>query len=408
MVNNARHNLHHWTVGVFLAQRSLSRGNIGTVVMTIFMLALIFVNLIFLTSIIQGFSVTANQQIIDTTTGEILVEPSSGDNYTNHSAQVVHDLDLVAAVQQISPRTNFSAELDFNSKQGSYRGIAVSPEAEAAVTTVAQQLTTGRWLRPNDTNAIVIGKQVAGAPGAELYAYSLKGVGLNDVVTLKYTNGFKKDYTVVGIYNTNFVQADNRFFISQHEYDTLFPELKNHSSEFALKLASGADVDTTVKAIRQLNISDHIRTWRDTAGLTASFTNSFDIINYIVSFVAIIVAGITIFIVMYVDVINRRKQIGILRAIGISELAIAISYILRALFYAIIGISLGFIIFKLILVPMFITRPLKLPIGNVSLTITNSILYIRASSIIIVSLLGAYIPIARTLHMRIIDAIWGE
>lgn len=400
--------LHHWSVGFFLAYRSLTRGNLGTIVMTIMMLALIFINLIFLTSIINGVTVTTNTQIIDTTTGEILVETGSDDSSISNSAQAEQDLGLIPGVKQLSARTNFSAELDFESKQGSYRGIAIQPDREAVVTTVAQQLTAGRWLTPDDTNAVVLGSQVAGKPNGELYAYSLKGVQVGDVVTMKYTTGLKKDYTVVGIFNSDFVQSDNRFFISQHEYDILFPQLKNHSSEFALRLLPNTDLASTVQAIHQLNISDNIRTWEDTAGIAASFTKSFQIVNYVVSFVAIIVAGITIFIVMYVDVINRRKQIGILRAIGISELAIAISYILRALFYASIGVVLGFIVFKVLLIPVFTKTPLHLPIGNVSLAIENSVLYVRAWSIIIVSFLGAYIPIARTLRMHIIDAIWGE
>jgi putative ABC transport system permease protein len=131
-------------------------------------------------------------------------------------------------------------------------------------------------------------------------------------------------------------------------------------------------------------------------------------VNFIVSVVALIVAGITVFIVMYVDVINRRKQIGILRAIGITETAIAISYLLRALCYAITGVVLGFILFQGIVVPLFIRYPLHLPLGDVSLVIDQPILYVRACALMIVSFLGAYIPIQRTLRMRIIQAIWGE
>ncbi|MFA5995193.1 MAG: FtsX-like permease family protein [Patescibacteria group bacterium] len=398
----------HWLVGIFLAWRSISRGNVGTLVMTILMLSLIFINLIFLTSIINGVTVTANKQIIEAITGEIFIEAKTGDSYLTKAKQIERDLRLITNVQHVSPRTGISTELDFAGKSGSYRGMAINPNKEAAVTTVAQHMVTGRWLTTADTNAIVLGSQIAGKPKGELFAYSLKGVQVGDIITLKFTNGFAKDFNVVGIFDNDFVQADNRFFINQTEHDTLFPNLKDNVTEFGMKLTPNANLAAAVTAINELDISDNVRTWEDAAGITASFTKSFDIVNFIVSFVAIIVAGITIFIVMYVDVINRRKQIGILRAIGITETAIAISYILRAIFYAIIGIILGFIAFKLLIIPLFITKPLHLPIGNVSLSIDNSLLYMRALSILVVAFLGSYIPIQRTLRMRIIDAIWGE
>jgi putative ABC transport system permease protein len=109
-----------------------------------------------------------------------------------------------------------------------------------------------------------------------------------------------------------------------------------------------------------------------------------------------------------VDIVNRRKQIGILRAIGITELAIAISYLVRAMVYSVIGIVVGIVLFKFCIMPLFITHPLRLPIGSVNLIIDNVLLYLRACAIIIASFLGTYIPIRSTLRMHIIDAIWGE
>lgn len=400
--------LRTWSVGIFLTVRSLTRGNKSTTIMTIFMMAMIFVNLIFLTSIINGLNATAYRQIIEVVTGEVLVEAPAGQTVISQ-AQDVHDQLLqVENVEQVSTRINFSAELEQNGEQGSYRGIAIDPDEEKQVTTVADHMIAGRFLQPDDTNAIVMGIQIAGAENIELEAYSLKDVQVGEMVTLKLTNGFSKEYEVVGIFDTDFVQSDNRFFVSQHEYQSLAPEFTDKASEFAVKLRPDADLDQVVGDMNRLGIDFSVRTWKDTAGIVESFTSSFDIVNFIVSMVAIIVAGITIFIVMYVDVVNRRKQIGILRAIGIAEQSIAISYLLRALLYAAAGVIVGMLLFKFIIMPMFVRTPLQLPVGNVSLVIDNTLMYVRACALLLVSFLGAYIPIQRALRMHIIDAIWGE
>lgn len=397
-----------WRVGTFLAWRSLTRGNIGTSVMTVVMMALIFINLIFLTSIINGLTATAFKQIIETLTGEILVEAPAGELFIDHAGAAERELRLIDGVTHVSPRINVSVELEHDGEMGSYRGVAVDPSKEASVTTVEDHLIAGRFLRSDDTNAIILGVQIAGGENVELFAYSLKNVQVEDVVEMKFTNGMSKEYEVVGIFDSDFVQADNRFFLTQTEYFSLFPQQRRVASEFAVRIAVDAPLEATAAAITDTGITDNVRTWKETAGLVESFTKSFDVVNFIVSVLALIVAGVTIFIVMYVDVVNRRRQIGILRAIGIVESSIAISYLLRALLYASVGVVLGMLLFQFAIMPVFVRRPLHLPVGNVSLVVDATTMYVRAFALLLVSFLGAYIPVQKTLRMHIINAIWGE
>lgn len=396
-----------WQVGWFLTIRSLARGNIGTSVMTICMMALIFVNLIFATSLINGLTVTAHRQIIDTLTSDVLIEPDPGATYIQPTRQIIHDLMNIPGVSGVTARLNFSAEVKHNEDEGSYRGVAINPDTEARVMALADHIAAGRMLLPTDRNGVLVGIQVAGGKDVLMNAYSLKGVHVGDVVTVRYSSGFEKDYTVIGIVDYDFVQADNRFFISEQEYMSLFPEYRNHASEISIDAAPGVTEQAIVNQIKDRGIAKTVRTWQDTAGIVESFTASFDIVNFVLSIVALIVAGITIFIVMYVDVVNRRRQIGILRAIGISENSIAISYLLRAVLYAISGVIVGMALFRFGVMPLFANRPLLLPLGQVRPSIEMNIMYVRALALLLVSFLGAYIPVQRALRMHIIDAIWG-
>ncbi|OGY85392.1 MAG: hypothetical protein A2233_05015 [Candidatus Kerfeldbacteria bacterium RIFOXYA2_FULL_38_24] len=397
-------------VGVFLTVRSITRGSIGTTVMTVFMMAMIFMNLIFLTAIINGLTNTAQKQIINTLTGHVLVEAPAGELYMPRANYVYQQLLDVPGVQNISARTNFSAEITISGEQGSYRGVAIDPAQEAMVTTVAEHIVSGRYLKNDDTNKLILGNQVAGDKNndVEMQAYSLKGAQVGDWVNLQFSNGRSQRFEVVGIFDTDFVQADNRFFISQQEFFALFKEYKNHASEFAVKITPTADVNTVADDIKALPLKIKTRTWKETAGIVDSFTSSFDMVNVIVSFAGLLVAGITIFIVMYIDVINRKRQIGILRAIGITENSIALSYLMRALLYAFFGVILGMLIFKFAIIPLFLQHPLKLPVGQVSLMIAYSLMYVRALALFVVAFLGSYIPIQRVLRMHIIEAIWGK
>ena len=62
-------------VAFFLASRLIARGNKGTLALTITIIAMVFVNLIFLPSIIPGIVVLFNQQNIDYSYGNLVIEP---------------------------------------------------------------------------------------------------------------------------------------------------------------------------------------------------------------------------------------------------------------------------------------------------------------------------------------------
>ena len=58
----------------FLAWKSIQRGNTGTLVFSILIIAMVFVNLVFLPSIIAGVVVTFNTQSINFNYGNVVIE----------------------------------------------------------------------------------------------------------------------------------------------------------------------------------------------------------------------------------------------------------------------------------------------------------------------------------------------
>src|SRR6185295_15628837 len=84
----------------------------------------------------------------------------------------------------------------------------------------------------------------------------------------------------------------------------------------------------------------------------------------VIGLIGIAVASITIFIVIFINAVTRRKYIGIMKGIGISERAIEISYIIQSIFYAVLGGLLGMIIVYALLVPFFDAYPLNFPFSD--------------------------------------------
>jgi putative ABC transport system permease protein len=106
--------------------------------------------------------------------------------------------------------------------------------------------------------------------------------------------------------------------------------------------------------------------------------------------------------------INKRRQIGIERAIGITAPTIIISYQIRALFYTIIGSGLGAITFLFVVVPIERIYPFKIPYGNVYLQINYKFMLLNAAILLVVAIISALMPAWKTIRISIIDAIWGN
>ncbi len=71
---------------------------------------------------------------------------------------------------------------------------------------------SGSYLEEDDTDGIIIGRQIAGND-VELNAFSFKSVGIGDKVLLA-SGSISKEFTVRGIFYTKYIQSEQRAFIT--------------------------------------------------------------------------------------------------------------------------------------------------------------------------------------------------
>ncbi|MBM4445919.1 MAG: ABC transporter permease [Chloroflexi bacterium] len=396
-------------VAIFLALKSIVKGNVGVIILTIFMLILVTMNLLFVPGLISGATVSMNAILIKTYSGDIIIEPEGDDNVISHADDLIASIESVDGVVAASARNNINAYITFEDERVSCVVTGIEPAREKAVFEVAECLIEGRYLDSRDRGQILLGVQLAGADleDIELYSSSLRHVHAGDKVVVTYSNGPEKQYTAKGIFDTGFIQTDMQAFVTELEFNSVMPNMNNKASSIRVKLEDGADPEIVIERIASLRDGLDFQTWDETAGLVESMTDSFTLINQILNVVNYLVAGITVFIVTYVDVINRRRQIGIQRAIGIKSNSITISYLIRALFYAVVGLIIGILAFKYLIIPIEARHPFEFPFGPAYLTTRTAYTARMAFILLVVSLAAAFIPVWRVMRIKILDAIWG-
>jgi putative ABC transport system permease protein len=396
-------------VAFFLARKAVLKGNIGITVLTIVMLSLVAMNLLFVPGLMNGIIESANTIMIKTYSADIIVEAEGDNPYISHTRELMDQIQRLDGVAAVAARNLISGDISYDEIHMTCSIVGIDPEMDRKVFEISKFVIEGSYLEPRDRDKIMLGVQIAGndRTNLELYSSSLRKVHAGDKVKVTFGNGQKKQYEVKGIVETKFLQTDVQAFITDVEFQSLVPTAKGKATSIRVKLNDARNPEQIIPGISALQPGLKFKTWSEVAGIVKSMNDSFAMINQILNVINILVAGITVFIVTYVDVVNRRRQIGIQRAIGIKPHSITISYILRALFYAVIGLIGGNLLYRYVILPLEAKHPFSFPFGDAYLVVDPFVTVRVTILLLIVALVAAYIPVWRIMRKSILDSIWS-
>ena len=396
-------------VASFLAFTSIKKGNVGIVLLTILVLVLVTLNLLFVPSLLEGLVWGANDKLVNTYAGDIIIESASDNPLVCDVDHLIAKIEAMDGVVVATPRNSLGAAISIENERTNCVVYSIRPEKERVAFEIDESMMEGTYLEANDLDEILLDIQLAGAdkPDIELYSRSLKTIHAGDTILVAYANGIEKRYKVKGIFYTEFMQTDLQALVSEREFKAIYPLIGDRAASIRVKIADKADAATIVEQISHTRDGLRILTWEDYAGIVRSMTNSFKVINTILNVVNLLVAGITVFIVTYIDVTNRRRQIGIQRAIGITQSSIALAYLARAVFYAIVGSILGSLAFVYVVTPVEASYPFHFPFGDVYLFTGFSDVARTAFILVCASMVAAFVPVWMAVRIKILDAIWG-
>jgi putative ABC transport system permease protein len=397
----------------FLAYTSIKRGSKGTLMMTILIMTLAYVNIVFISSIFGGIVEAMNNESINNQYSNIVIEPAIDERYINNK-EAMQLIDTLPGVVGSSKHYNDKAFISYDEykdrkdiKSGNWVIKSVDIDDEIKVTQIHESIIKGSYLDSTDRDEIILGKEIAGGQGGGLEHLSLGGILIGDKIDVRFSNNIKRTYTVKGIFSVKNTQVDQMAFVTKKEMESVL-NVHNLASEVLVKIENTGDEDDYIKDIKMLGLHDEdIKKWDELMGFTSSASKSFTMISVILGVIGTIVAGVTIFIIIFVSVVNKRKQIGILKAIGMMENTIILSFVIQALFYGVIGVILGASVILFILRPLFITNPLDFPVGWVSLKVTFNIIRISNISLLLASLIGGFFPAFRGAKESILKSIWS-
>jgi putative ABC transport system permease protein len=392
----------------FLGLRSLQRGSIGSLVMTVVIVGMVFTNMIFLPSVITGAINLFVEQTIEYQSGDVLIQPKE-------DAEVIEDLeDLLARVNRVpgvlraAPHNNIGGVMKFKGSRLAGSVIAIRPRDEVLVTGVSKTIRDGQYLGEGDTGVVIIGNYVAGHKDkSEDLMPSLGGVRAGDSIDIEFTNGVVRTYRVKGVFETKSYMADQAVFITWEELESIKGQQVEQATEVLIRTVPGEDAEEVKLSLIGMGIQEQIKTWHDLLGKAfAQVVQSYGVINNISTIVSIVIAIVVVFIVIMIKTLNNKRQIGILKAIGIHRTTITYSYVFQVIILAIMGIIFGlFILFAMD--RYFAVYPIVFPDGDIRPAFTLADIVSNAILLFISSAIAGFIPAWLIAREEILTAMRG-
>jgi ABC-type antimicrobial peptide transport system permease subunit len=178
-----------------------------------------------------------------------------------------------------------------------------------------------------------------------------------------------------------------------------------------MRLKPGIDPVTVKEALIRDGFGEYgkVQTFEDAQPkFLKDITATFALLGNAIGSIGLAVASITIFIVIFINAITRRKFIGIMKGIGIRGDVIEISYIFQSIFYALCGSAIGMLLVFGVLVPFFNAHPINFPFSDGILVATLSGTLLRVALLLVTTIIAGYIPARMIVRKNTLDSILGR
>lgn len=409
-------------VGFFLALRQIRRSSKATTALIIFVMTLTFLNLVVVRGVLVGLVEGINQVYKEVSTGDIFISNLPKKDYIENSQSVINIIDSLPWVTAYTPRYIESGrvEADYkikiretdksNSAGGAVAGI--NPILEENTTHLSSKMVEGEFLSPNDSDYVVLGasllKKYVPVDSASFSFLENVGPGTKVRVTVGQVT---REFTVKGILKSKADEADMRVYMLDTTLRSLIGRTDYNVDEIAIKIQPGVDPYLVKEALIRSGVGETARVQTYEEGVpkfVQDIKNTFALLGNVVGSISLVVASITIFIVIFVNAITRRKYIGILKGIGIGSKAIEIAYVFQSVFYAALGIGIGLVILYGILVPFIAAHPIKFPFSDGILVAEYSATALRVVLLCLATVVAGYIPARIVVKKNTLDSILGR
>jgi putative ABC transport system permease protein len=409
-------------LGILLGFRQVQRASLWTTLLIIFVMMFTFLNLIAVSGVLVGLIVGAERAVRENAYGDIVISARNEENNILETPTILRELSHYPEITAYSVRYTGGGELEGNYKErrdlsierdvASVQVTGIDLALEDKMTGLSDLIVEGEYLDPHEEGRILIGVYYA-SQYAEQYGdifETIEDVHPGDTVRLT-VGDISKEFVVKGIVESKVDEVNLNTFIPEREFRRLFGRLDQNADSIVVRLKNPDDNARIKESLLLSGLGSYakIQTFEESVPkFLADIKNTFNLLGAFIGSIGIVVASITIFIIIFINALSRRRHIGILKGIGVEAHAIEIAYVLQAAFYALVGSLLGALLTYGVLIPYFDANPIKFPFSDGVLVAEPVGTFYRFLILFVITLIAGYLPAKLITRQNTLNAILGR
>lgn len=408
-------------IGWFLALRALRRASLWTTGLIIFVMVLTFLNLVVVSGILVGLLQGAIEAARTQYTSDVVISTLSDKKYIENSPNLIALIKTLPQVEAVTPRYREGGNVEANYKTrketdkpniAPTQFVGIDPAAEDAVTGIASHVGEGSFLVPGDYDQVVLGRYLLKQylPFESPNLSALESVGIGSKIRI-HIGDVTREVTIKGILISKVDELSLSVYMVDSQLRSLIGRNDGNVAEISVKLKEGGDPIAVRDTLIRSGVGKYARvqTYEDAQPqFLRDIIATFSMLGAAFSSIGLIVASITIFIVIFINALTRRKFIGILKGIGIHGRAIEISYVFQSIFYALIGSAIGLALIYGFLVPFVAAHPIDFPFSDGILVAPLGQTIFRVGLLVFSTLIAGFIPAWMIIRKNTLDSILGR
>ncbi|MFO7881469.1 MAG: FtsX-like permease family protein [Kosmotogaceae bacterium] len=286
---------------------------------------------VFIGSLIQGLQ----ESLIDSTVGnssQVTIKPSNNDNSIDNWNEIITTLEnsaeLPTKITVISPVAEIPVFVILSSSQNSLlRGFDFN-----RANGIYEFSNKVNGELPKNENEILMGKEFS-----EEF-----GLTINDSILLVNSSNESKEFSVSGIFDLNVASLNKSWLISNLSAVQSFSNLDNGVSQIEMQIKDVFIADELASNISErIDSSLNITNWKDQNKQLLSGLQGQDISSLMIQVFVLVAVALGISSILAISVVQRSKQIGILKAMGLKDSLASLVFLFQGLILGLFGAIFG-------------------------------------------------------------------
>lgn len=350
---------------------------------------------VFIGSLIQGLQIS----LVDKTIGnssQITITSESDDKTIKDWKRAVYEAGISGnEIRNISPAADGAAFVQYEDENESVLLRGFDLTAADKIYKISEGLYTGRF--PQRKDEILMGKDLALKLGAQL----------NDRINLVTNAGSTAKLRITGFYDLKAAAVNKSWLITGLETVQELFGYDDRVTSIEMQVSEVFNADSAARRVRN-TLSDKelvVENWKDNNAQLLSGLNGQSVSSYMIQVFVLVAVLLGISSVLAISVVQRSKQLGILKAMGIRDGAASLIFVFQGFILGIIGGIVG-IAFGIGLLAMF-TKFAVNPDGSPVVPIYMNSTFIAASGMFAVAsaVMASLIPARLSSRLNPIEVI---